>query len=71
MENTVLFSTPLTTDLAKFLTCHRCENDSNRVRHEGPMETLEPVQTLIHEVRGQRVILDSDLARIYGVVVRP
>ena len=31
------------------------------------METLEPVQTLIHEIRGQRVILDADLARIYGV----
>jgi hypothetical protein len=34
------------------------------------METLEPVQTLIHEIRGQRVILDSDLARIYGVAVK-
>ena len=31
------------------------------------MQTLEPLQTLIHELRGQRVILDSDLARIYGV----
>ena len=34
------------------------------------MQTLEPVQTLIHEIRGQRVILDSDLARIYGVAVK-
>jgi hypothetical protein len=39
-------------------------------RQEGSMETLEPVQTLIHEIRGQRVILDSDLARIYGVAVK-
>jgi hypothetical protein len=34
------------------------------------METLAPVQTPIHEIRGQRVILDSDLARIYGVAVK-
>src|SRR5436190_16036984 len=34
------------------------------------MRTLEPVQTLIHEIRSQRVILDSDLARIYGVAVK-
>jgi hypothetical protein len=28
---------------------------------------LEPVEPLIHEIRGERVMLDSDLARIYGV----
>src|SRR2546430_2067256 len=28
---------------------------------------LEPVEPLIREVRGHRVILDSDLARVYGV----
>jgi hypothetical protein len=39
-------------------------------RREGPMETLEPVKTLIHEIRRQRVILDADLARIYGVSTR-
>ena len=28
---------------------------------------LEPVEPLIHALRGERVMLDSDLARIYGV----
>lgn len=28
---------------------------------------LEPVEPLLHELRGERVILDSDLARLYGV----
>jgi ORF6N domain len=28
---------------------------------------LERVEPLIHEIRGEKVILDSDLARIYGV----
>jgi len=28
---------------------------------------LEPVEPLIHVVRGERIILDVDLARIYGV----
>lgn len=28
---------------------------------------LEPVEPLIREVRGERVILDTDLARVYGV----
>jgi phage regulator Rha-like protein len=28
---------------------------------------IEPVESLIHLMRGQRVILDSDLARVYGV----
>jgi hypothetical protein len=29
-----------------------------------------PVESMIHEIRGQRVILDSDLASIYGVETR-
>ena len=29
--------------------------------------TLEPVEPLIHVLRGERIILDVDLARIYGV----
>lgn len=29
--------------------------------------TVEPVEPLIRELRGERVILDSDLARLYGV----
>jgi len=28
---------------------------------------LEPVEPLLREVRGERVILDTDLARLYGV----
>jgi hypothetical protein len=28
---------------------------------------IEPVESLIHLIRGQRVILDADLARVYGV----
>ena len=31
---------------------------------------LEPLDKLIHAVRGERVILDADLARIYGVETR-
>jgi hypothetical protein len=29
-----------------------------------------PIETLIHEIRGKRVILDSDLAMIYGVTTQ-
>ena len=28
---------------------------------------LQKIAPLIHEIRGERVILDSDLAKIYGV----
>ncbi len=31
------------------------------------LTALEPVERLIREIRGERVILDSDLARVYGV----
>lgn len=31
------------------------------------LAVLEPVEPLIREIRGERVMLDSDLARIYGV----
>ncbi len=34
------------------------------------LTTPEPLDSLIHEVRGERVILDADLARIYGVETR-
>jgi hypothetical protein len=30
-------------------------------------QTVESIQTRIHVVRGLRVMLDSDLARLYGV----
>jgi len=29
-----------------------------------------PVESVIHTVRGQKIILDNDLARIYGVEIR-
>jgi hypothetical protein len=32
---------------------------------------LEQVEPLIHEIRGEKVILDSDLARLYGVTANP
>ena len=28
---------------------------------------IEPVESLIQLIRGQRVIVDADLARVYGV----
>jgi len=31
------------------------------------LTVLEPVEPMIREIRGERVLLDSDLARIYGV----
>jgi len=30
-------------------------------------DELTPIQNMIHEIRGQKVMLDSDLARLYGV----
>ncbi len=29
-----------------------------------------PIESVIHTMRGERVILDSDLARIYGVTTK-
>ena len=34
---------------------------------KGKTQALEAVEPLIREVRGERVMLDSDLARLYGV----
>lgn len=31
---------------------------------------LEQIEPLIHEIRGEKVILDSDLARLYGVTTK-
>ncbi|HTL57171.1 MAG TPA: ORF6N domain-containing protein [Candidatus Limnocylindrales bacterium] len=28
------------------------------------------IESLIHELRGQKIILDSDLARIYGIATK-
>ena len=35
--------------------------------NESTTELIEPIEPLIHTVRGQRVMLDRDLAAIYGV----
>ena len=32
--------------------------------------TLMPIENLIHVIRGQQVMIDSDLARLYGVETR-
>ena len=32
--------------------------------------TVEPLEPLIHSIRGQRVMVDADLARIYGVTTK-
>lgn len=34
------------------------------------MDTLQLIQSKIHEIRGQRVMLDRDLAEMYGVETR-
>ena len=31
---------------------------------------MPDLETLIHEIRGQKVMIDSDLARIYGVATK-
>ena len=31
------------------------------------MKDIMPIQNLIYEIRGQKVMLDSDLAMLYGV----
>jgi len=31
------------------------------------MDSLEPIKRKIYEIRGQRVMLDRDLANMYGV----
>ena len=37
------------------------------VKKSNALTVLEPVEPLIREIRGERVILDADLARVYGV----
>ena len=36
----------------------------------GNQPTIEQIESVIHEARGHRVMLDADLARIYGVETR-
>jgi hypothetical protein len=37
---------------------------------KGSLSRPEPIEDLIHSLRGERVILDTDLARIYGVATK-
>jgi len=36
----------------------------------GPVKTADTDEPTIHQIRGQRVVLDADLARIYGVTTK-
>ena len=36
-------------------------------KHEKPMNEVAVIQSMIYEIRGQRVMLDFDLAVMYGV----
>ena len=36
----------------------------------GKMQEIVPVQNLIYEIRGQKVMLDSDLAKLYQVLTK-
>lgn len=42
-------------------------NDSLKPVTDSGQSTLLPIENLIHVIRGQQVMLDSDLARLYGV----
>ena len=37
------------------------------MKNEKPVVPIENVQRTIHSIRGQKVILDADLSKIYGV----
>lgn len=39
---------------------------ASRVSRRGPV-ALEPIEPMIREIRGIKVILDTDLARVYGI----
>ncbi len=36
-------------------------------RRAPALQSLPPIEDLIHDIRGRRVLLDADLAAIYGV----
>ena len=44
-------------------------NDTNALEPtgKGSNAALPPIENLIHVIRGQQIIIDSDLARLYGV----
>src|SRR5690348_7160806 len=43
---------------------------AKRTKTTDKLESGIRIEELIHSIRGERVILDSDLARIYGVETR-
>lgn len=45
-------------------------DNSNAMAEEAKSSALKPIETLIHVIRGLQVMLDSDLARLYGVETR-
>lgn len=40
------------------------------MKRQNPILLLENIRPLIHTVRNQQIMLDSDLAEIYGVELR-
>ena len=54
------------TDMAE--TSAGCENDNDKP--QCTMNELQPIQNKIYEIRGQRVMLDRDLAAIYQVATK-
>lgn len=43
------------------------DNDMLESPDKGNNTALLPIENLIHVIRGQQVMIDSDLARLYGV----
>lgn len=43
------------------------DNDMLESPDNGNNTALLPIENLIHVIRGQQVMIDSDLARLYGV----
>lgn len=46
------------------------ENNILEPVNDGDSSLLLPIESMIHVIRGQQVMLDSDLARLYGVETR-
>ncbi len=44
--------------------------DMAKKKASGPIATVEQIERSIHVIRGQRVMLDSDLAELYGVTTK-
>jgi hypothetical protein len=46
------------------------KNDHPRHKHGGQVVPAVHIHSVIHTIRGEKVILDADLARVYGVSTR-